>query len=79
MKITNNAINNYNLHPTNNANNIQQTLSKTKELNVLSKKEKNFFAGLYPKNKNEIINYHFYNSKAKMSGITKGSKIDRRI
>ncbi len=44
----------------------------------LSKKEKRFFAGMYPENKSEIMEYHFYSKTGKMSGVHLGSKIDRR-
>jgi len=44
----------------------------------LSKKEKRFFAGMYPENKNEIMEYHFYGKTGKITGVYLGSKIDKR-
>lgn len=40
--------------------------------------EKKFFAGMYPAQKNEIVNYEFYSPKGKTTGVTLGSLIDRR-
>lgn len=40
--------------------------------------EKNFFANLYPENKAEIMDYHYYNKNGKMSGVSIGSLIDKR-
>jgi len=76
MKITTNAINNYALQAANvtqNRNKIQTTPSGD-----LSKDEKQFFVELYPKNKTEIMDYHYYKENGKMSGVAIGSNIDRR-
>lgn len=45
---------------------------------VINGDEKNFFTKLYPDNKNEIIDYHFYQKSGKMSGVALGTNLDRR-
>lgn len=40
--------------------------------------EKNFFIDLYPQNKTEIADYHFYQKSGKMSGLSLGSLFDKR-
>jgi len=54
----------------------------SKELNntdqVINKDEKQFFTNLYPENKTEIIDYHFYQRSGKMSGVAVGINIDKR-
>ena len=40
--------------------------------------EKDFFAKLYPQNKAEVADYHFYERSGKLSGVKLGSLIDRR-
>lgn len=40
--------------------------------------EKNFFKELYPQNKTEIADYHFYEKSGKMSGVSLGSLFDKR-
>ncbi len=44
----------------------------------LSTEEKDFFAKLYPQNKSEIVDYHFYERSGKLSGVKIGSLIDKR-
>ncbi|MGE5679442.1 MAG: hypothetical protein ACM34K_01045 [Bacillota bacterium] len=44
----------------------------------ISNDEKNFFINLYPENKGEIVDYHFYQKTGKMSGVAVGSLFDRR-
>ncbi|HEX2869569.1 MAG TPA: hypothetical protein VHO03_21170 [Ignavibacteriales bacterium] len=44
----------------------------------ISSEEKNFFINLYPENKKEITDYHFYQKSGKMSGVALGSLFDRR-
>lgn len=44
----------------------------------ISNEEKNFFINLYPDNKKEIADYHFYQKSGKMSGVALGSLFDRR-
>lgn len=79
MKITTNPIGNYSL------NKVRNTAPKTK-INVqtenkaesLTKSEKNFFVGIYPESKSEIMKYHFYNANGKFGGVAIGNNIDRR-
>jgi hypothetical protein len=44
----------------------------------INNEEKNFFINLYPDNKKEIADYHFYQKSGKMSGVAVGSLFDRR-
>lgn len=48
------------------------------EKGSLTSEEKDFFVNMYPQNKNEIIDYHFYQKSGKMSGVSVGSLFDRR-
>lgn len=82
MKISANAVGNYSPY-NNKVNNVKQaqSLAETKEVkktDIVSNEEKKFFAKLYPENKSEIIDYHFYKSSGKMSGVSVGSLLDRR-
>jgi hypothetical protein len=80
MKIINNNIGNYNPYAINKAYNTNVT-SKAEFPDVgekISKEEKDFFTDLYPENKTEIVDYHFYKKSGKLSGVTKGSLFDRR-
>lgn len=45
---------------------------------ALTPEEKTFFANLYPANKSEIIDYHFYEKNGKLSGVKIGSLLDKR-
>jgi hypothetical protein len=45
---------------------------------ILTPEEKTFFTNLYPANKSEIIDYHFYEKNGKLSGVKIGSLIDKR-
>jgi len=78
MKITTNSIGNYDqsyLKP--NPINRNEITNKTNTNNI-SSEEKNFFAKLYPSQKEEILGYQFYDSKGKVSGVHVGSLFDRR-
>ncbi len=44
----------------------------------LMPEEKDFFAKLYPDNKADVADYHFYERSGKLSGVKLGSLIDRR-
>ncbi|MBI9073629.1 MAG: hypothetical protein JEY94_18675 [Melioribacteraceae bacterium] len=57
--------------------NIQES-NKVDNKNKISQEEKKYFAKLYPQNKNEIIDYHFYQNSGKMGGVSVGSLFDRR-
>jgi hypothetical protein len=54
-----------------------QTTVQAKQA-VLTPEEKTFFANLYPSNKSEVVDYHFYEKSGKLSGVKIGSLIDRR-
>lgn len=76
MKISMNAVNNYTLQSLNKIDN--QSNIKNESAGALSNDEKNFFTEVYPKNRSEIMDYHFYSNTGKMSGVSVGSNIDRR-
>ena len=78
MKITTNSIGNYNqIYTKHNLVKSNEQIQKTNTDNI-STEEKNFFAKLYPAQKDEILGYQFYNSKGKISGVHVGSLFDRR-
>ncbi|KAB2845165.1 MAG: hypothetical protein F9K45_04200 [Melioribacteraceae bacterium] len=82
MKINTNAVGNYSPYNLR-TNNVKQSVNidkaeESKKTDMVSKEEKNFFAKMYPENKNEIIDYHFYKSSGKMSGVSVGSLFDKR-
>ncbi len=56
---------------------VQTKNTSTSNTN-LSVEEKNFFAKLYPQNKSEVVDYHFYERSGKLSGVKIGSLIDKR-
>ncbi len=80
MKITTNAIGNYNPYKIKNvkanvpSNKVNQVKANTKITNA----EKDFFTKLYPNSKEEIVDYHFYQRTGKMNGVSVGSLFDRR-
>lgn len=78
--ISTNVTGNYNPYLINKANSTNiTTKSEFPEIgDKISKEEKEFFTELYPNNKSEIIDYHFYQKSGKLSGVTKGSLFDRR-
>ncbi len=78
MKITTNPIGNYSVNTIKKVQHKPKTEAVQNNTNELSKAEKNFFAEVYPKNKAEIMKYHFYNSKGKFGGVAIGNNIDRR-
>ena len=83
MKIVTNDFGNYTARATrpvqqqNTAAEIQKQLAKA-ELGNVTNEEKKFFAGLYPENKEEVMNYHFYHKNGKMQGVTLGTVFDKR-
>jgi len=85
MRIESNSIGNYSPKYISNvkANNFAKEIGNAKEIanpetEKINEDEKNFFINLYPENKSEIVDYHFYAKSGKMSGVTIGSKFDRR-
>lgn len=87
MRIDTNSIGNYtpinvrNIERKQNLNDVS-TSSQAKNVSSpkenLSAEEKDFFAKLYPQNKSEIVDYHFYERSGKLSGVKIGSLIDKR-
>ena len=71
-------------------NNVRQTKSKEtsgqveagstlqKKTDNLTSDEKDFFMKLYPQNKLEVADYHFYQRSGKMSGVKIGSMFDKK-
>ena len=88
MKITTNVIGNYSPQLVNNS----ARISKKNDLpgksepkpavqakqDNLTTDEKKYFMGLYPENKSEITDYHFYKKSGEMSGVKIGSLYDKR-
>ena len=82
MKINANAIGNYSPYniKVNNVKpkqNISET-NETKKTDLISNEEKKFFTKIYPENKSEIMDYHYYKPSGRMSGVSVGSLFDRR-
>ncbi len=78
MKISSNSIGNYAPSYIKPVQNNNRTAAAANSAEKISKEEKNFFAGLYPAQKDEILSYQLYNAKGKVSGIHVGSLFDRR-
>lgn len=82
MMIGANPIGNYSPY-SNKVENVKQSAKaaetkETKKTDLISNDEKKFFTKMYPENKNEIIDYHYYKSTGKMSGVSVGSLFDKR-
>lgn len=91
MKISNNFAGNYNPFSYNNVNKTQHTPKAQQSQQVqqaqkapeddkklVTNDEKSFFAKMYPDKSSEIQGYHFYGRNGQMSGLTVGSRFDRR-
>ena len=78
MKITSNAVGNYSPTYLKVAQSAKAENSGKVESNNISTEEKKFFANLYPAQKDEVMNYQFYNAKGKVTGTHVGSLFDRR-
>ncbi|MGE5353310.1 MAG: hypothetical protein ACM3Q2_14975 [Syntrophothermus sp.] len=93
MKISTNNIGNYGpgymqqvkAKPRVNNETALNSLQKNERVNTekittekINNEEKNFFINLYPENKKEISDYHFYQKSGKMSGVALGSLFDKR-
>ncbi len=84
MRINTNSIGNYFTQQTRSVanvarkENIQKTAATKTLLQPISVKEKEMFAKMYPQQKSEIMEYHYYQKNGKMSGVTVGSLLDRR-
>ncbi len=77
MRIESGSIGNYSPY---NINKLQNTkpVQQQETIDQVTKEEKEFFTKLYPENKTEILDYHFYKSSGKMSGVSLGSLFDKR-
>jgi len=82
MKIATNDFGNYTakIARTVNTSKAEQPNSEIpkQKLGTITNDEKKFFAGLYPENKEEVMNYHFYHKNGKMQGVTLGTIFDKR-
>jgi len=79
MKIATNSFGNYKPIIAKKNNSIPQVESKKAEEAVkISNEEKKFFTKLYPDEKDQITNYHFYNKDGDKNGVSLGSLFDRR-
>ncbi|MFH0734135.1 MAG: hypothetical protein V1773_07510 [bacterium] len=80
MMITSNTIGNYNPYSINNSRTVSDLKNtQTADNNTkVTSEEKEFFTKMYPENKTEIIDYHYYQRTGKMSGVSVGSMFDRR-
>ncbi len=79
MKIATNMIGNYTPHRVGSAVQTQQSTSvKMTAPEKVTGDEKQFFTQLYPDDKEEIMDHHFYNRRGKMAGVAVGSLFDKR-
>lgn len=84
MRVTTNSIGNYFPQLTRKLTNVapKQTSQKVNATEtaeqLLSRKEKEMFVKMYPQQKSEIMEYHYYQKNGVMSGVTVGSLLDRR-
>ena len=79
MKISTNSFGNYKpivAQKNNNVLNIES--KKAEEVLKISNEEKKFFTKLYPEEKDQVDNYHFYNKEGDKNGVSLGSLFDRR-
>ena len=82
MKINANAVGNYSPYNTK-VNNVRPKqniagTNKASKTDLISNEEKKFFTKIYPENKHEIMDYHYYKPSGRMSGVSVGSLFDRR-
>lgn len=78
MKISTNPVGNYTRPMMRITPPVQKQETPTNSPVKVTTDEKDFFAKLYPENKNEIIDYHFYGREGKMNGVSIGSLFDKR-
>jgi len=80
MKINTNAIGNYNLQRTTKVSSkskIQNAEMKF-SLDGISQDEKQFFAKMYPKKKEVVLQHNFYGKNGQISAFSVGSLFDKR-
>jgi len=80
MRISTNSVGNYKPVIAQRNNQIKKTeeAQKIKLDAKISNDEKKFFQKLYPQQKEEINNYHFYNKSGRKNGVSLGSLFDKR-
>ena len=79
MKISTNSVGNYNPITAYNKNNVSPVESKiVDEALKVTKEEKIFFTNMYPEEKEQIANYHYYNKTGDKNGVSLGSLFDKR-
>ena len=81
MNITSNPVGNYTAVRTTKVRNIQNLNSlqnPATKPEAINENEKKFFMNMYPDNKAEISDYHYYGRDGNMMGVAKGSLFDRR-
>jgi hypothetical protein len=52
--------------------------TQNQNIENITNEEKTFFAKLYPENKEDVMNYHFYHKDGKMQGVALGTLFDKR-
>ncbi|MBU0472768.1 MAG: hypothetical protein KKF62_01255 [Bacteroidetes bacterium] len=84
MTVNTNSIGNYLARQTRNVSsvarkeNVQKAVQVSSTEPLISAKEKEMFVKMYPQQKSEIMQYHYYQKNGVMSGVTVGSLLDRR-
>ena len=78
MKISTNSFGNYNPIIGQNRTNISRVEPKKDETVKITNEEKKFFTEMYPKDKDQIANYHFYSKDGDKNGVALGSLFDKR-
>ncbi len=78
MKISTNPIGNYSINTVKKF----KPAAETKKIDGsgidINKKERKFFAQMFPADKEKVMSYHFYNKKGKFGGVAIGNNIDMR-
>jgi hypothetical protein len=78
MKISTNPVGNYTRPTMPTLQPVQKQEAHSNTPVKVTTDEKDFFVKLYPANKTEIMDYHFYGREGKMSGVSLGSLFDKR-
>ncbi len=78
MKIATNPIGNYSPVYKKAAIVKANNQTKVEESKTITSNEKAFFSKMYPNNKEQIMEHHFYMKDGNMKGVAIGSLFDRR-
>ncbi len=78
MKISTNSFGNYNPIIKPKQNNVPNIEPKKNNIIKMTSEEKKFFTKMYPNEKEQIVNYHFYSRKGDKNGVALGSLFDKR-